>query len=513
MSPGSARLDAPIIETEVLVVGAGPTGLMAAVVCASRGISVVVVDRKDGPTRESRALAVQARSMEIYDQLGLAEQVLAGANNAVRMQIGGAGGLGTGFERMQAGATRYPGIRIFEQSRNEQLLFQALRDRGGDVRWHNRLVDLVDRTDQPGGRVDALLEGADGLLRVRARWCIGADGASSTVRRELDLRFDGVTDEATFWVADIHDVTGIPNDAVAIRFGATTFAIAFPLGQPGEVRLIALAPHDAISQDEAMTAARDDLGLSFGQVEWFSTYRVHHRVASKFRVGSVFLAGDAGHVHSPVGGQGMNTGLQDAHNLGLLLADVSAGRVSPEALDRYERERRPVALLLVKVTDRAFGLIGRRNPAASFLRNHVSGIGASVLPRIARSRFGARLGGYLGQYRIRYHFVETGAPVPAWADDPAVGLRLPPVGETHLALRSLTWQLHTYGTTEVARPALPAWIEGPIAFGADRRGRLRADRLYLVRPDGFVAASIPLRGHDVDPEQLRAAVAAHLLTV
>jgi 2-polyprenyl-6-methoxyphenol hydroxylase-like FAD-dependent oxidoreductase len=513
MSRSAVSLDdLPTIEAEVLVVGAGPTGLMAGAVCAARGVSVVVVDTKAGPTRESRALAVQARTMEIYDQLGLADRVIAGATSAVRFQIGqNASPDGLEIEQLQRGETRFPGIKIFEQSRNEQLLYDALRELGGDVRWGHRLIDLVDTTLEPDGRISALLEGNDGLVRVRARWCIGADGAGSTVRRELDLRFDGVTDDSTFWVADIHDVSGVPDGTVAARFGKSTFAMAFPLGPGGHARLLALAPKTSITESEALESARHDLGLTFGRVDWFSTYRVHHRVASQFRVGSVFLAGDAAHVHSPVGGQGMNTGLQDAHNLALLLADVAQGRLGAAALDRYERERRPVAQLLVKVTDRAFGVISRRGLAASLLRNAGSGVGASVIPRVARSRLGARLGGYLGQYRIRYHFLDDKAPVQAWADDPVVGLRLPPVDDNNEPLRVMSWQIHTYGTGTATRSALPDWIDGPHAFRADARGRLLADRLYLVRPDGFVAASIPVRDGVADEKQLRSAITHHHL--
>jgi 2-polyprenyl-6-methoxyphenol hydroxylase-like FAD-dependent oxidoreductase len=150
--------DIPVTDTEVLIVGAGPTGLMAAVVLARRGVPVVIVDRKGGPTRESRALAVQARTMEIYDQLGLAEQVLAGAFSALRMQIGQVEGLpGIDVAALQEGATRFPGIQVFEQSRNEQLLDETFLGCNGDIRWHHRLVDVVDHTAEPDGRVLALL--------------------------------------------------------------------------------------------------------------------------------------------------------------------------------------------------------------------------------------------------------------------------------------------------------------------------------------------------------------------
>ena len=135
MSGDVLRQDLPVTETEVLIVGAGPTGLMAAVVLAMRGVPAVIVDRKSGPTRESRALAVQARTMEIYDQLGLAEQVLAGAFSALRMQIGHVEGLpGVDVAALQDGATRFPGIQVFEQSRNEQLLYETLLGCGSDVR-------------------------------------------------------------------------------------------------------------------------------------------------------------------------------------------------------------------------------------------------------------------------------------------------------------------------------------------------------------------------------------------
>ena len=514
MNVGAVRVDdLPVIDTDVLVVGAGPTGLMAGVVLSRRGVPAVVVDRKAGPTRESRALAVQARTMEIYDQLGLAETVLAGAFPAMRVRIGeSASSEGPDFSLLQKGATRFPGIQIFEQSRNEQLLADTLNAAQGDIRWQHRLVDLIDKTAQPDGRVEALIEGEDGsLLRVRARWCIGADGAASAVRRELNLPFDGKTDDATFWVADVRDVRGVPEGTLNIRFGQSTFAMAFPLGPGGHTRLLALAAQDAITQDEALATADAEFGLTHGAVDWFSTYRVHHRVASKFRVGSVFLAGDAGHVHSPVGGQGMNTGLQDAHNLAMLLADVAQGRVAPQALDRYERERRPVALILVNVTDRAFGVIGRRSPVAALFRNRVSGLWAKVIPLLIKTRVGSRIGGYVGQYRIRYHYVDNPKLLPQWAQDPAVGLRLPPVEENQKALNAMTWQLHTYGAGEVTRPNVPAWIEGPHAFGSDTHGRLRSDRLYLVRPDEFVAASIPLRDSSGDAAQLRSAMAAHWL--
>ena len=204
----------------------------------------------------------------------------------------------------------------------------------------------------------------------------------------------------------------------------------------------------------------------------------------------------------------MNTGLQDAHDLALLLADVAQGHLDPAALDRYERERRPVALRLVGVTDRLFGVVARRGPRTAWLRRRFGRVLALLGPRVTSGPLGVRLGGWLGQYRIRYHLVPPGAPVPGWADDPAVGLRLPPVGDN----AACPAHLHL-AAAHVRRPRGPA---GPAGVGRrarrprpDPAGRLRPDRAYLVRPDGFVVASVPVRDGVVDAASLSAALDAN----
>ncbi|MDN6329490.1 MAG: FAD-dependent monooxygenase [Brachybacterium sp.] len=485
----------PLLETEVLVVGAGPTGLMAGLVLHRRGVQSLVIDGKAGPTRESRALVVQARSMEIYDQLGLAEQVLAGANPAERIQLGPDAAPGIDFGRAQEGWTRFPGAQIFEQSLNEELLSRTLTAEGAAVRWGLRFASLEVPTG-PSGRVELQVEGPDGPLRIRARWVIGADGASSPVRHALDLPFEGITDDATFCVADLRGVTGSPANSLTARFGRQRFAITFPMGPGGHVRVVWLHGETEPAQEAALAGMREDLALTYDRVDWFSAYRVHHRVASHFRQGPVLLAGDAAHVHSPVGGQGMNTGLQDGHHLAHLLADVSAGHLADAALDRYERERRPVAMTLINATDRAFGVIARPGPGTGFLRRRARDVLGVLAPRLLATELGPYVAGLLGQYRIRYHAVPKGDPVPRWARDPAVGVRLPPTEEN----------------AEAHRPTgLPDWVEGPFTFSPDLRGRLRTDRLYLVRPDGFVAASWPVHAGAVAVADVREALAAYVV--
>ena len=253
-------MDDTVLTADLLVVGAGPTGLMAGLVAHRRGLSTLVVDGKEGPTRESRAIVVQARSMEILDQLGLAAPVQEAAQLAARIRIREDGpALGADFASAQRGDTPFPGARIFEQSRTEQLLSDTLADEGAPVRYGHALASFTAEASADEG-VEARIEGPDGPLTVRARWLIGADGASSPVRHLLGLPFAGVTDEATFCVADLHGGEGLEADALTARFGQRRFAILFPLGPGGHARLIWLHGDAEPEEDEALAGARQDLG-------------------------------------------------------------------------------------------------------------------------------------------------------------------------------------------------------------------------------------------------------------
>ncbi|MFI5936929.1 FAD-dependent monooxygenase [Actinoplanes sp. NPDC051494] len=473
-------MTAPDLDCDVLVAGAGPTGLMLANWLLKLGVRVVIADGKPGPSRESRALVVQARSIEIYDQLGLADQVLGQAHRA--------GALAPGFGPrsfgkvplgpLGEGLTPYPWIEVLEQSRNEQILHDNLRALGGSVRWGEQVSAV---TPIPGG-----LTAAVGETTVSARYCVGADGANSIIRRSRDIAFDGVTNPHLFYVIDATGVDGLVGDAINVRPGGQDFLIGFPMSGDGNWRLIgvvhgALAGSaGAVAENEARDRIQRHFAVSYAESRWFATYRVHHRVAASFRDGPFFLAGDAAHVHSPVGGQGMNTGLQDAHNLAGKLADVIHGRAGDGWLDRYEAERRPVARTLVATTDRLFGLITSERRTAQILRRAlvplIAPLGARALPG---SSAGSRLFQYVSQIRIRYPML------PAEPRDPVIGRRLPWTGDNFAALRSADWQIHTYG------PAAPPPDLGlPVfAFPAAPGTTLRPDTLYLIRPDGFVAAA------------------------
>lgn len=475
-------------ESDVIVVGAGPSGLMAATCLARLGVRAILIDGKDGPTLESRALGLQARSIEIYDQLGLAGRVLSEATRAPSIHPGyGRNGFGSvPISRMGLTVTPFPGLFILEQSRNERILRDAFLELGGTILWQHALRSL-DR-GSPGSGVTVTAMGPDGPVTLRAAWLIAADGASSTVRREIGIPFEGTTSPLSYFVADALDATGLSEGGVSLRITGEDIMLAFPMGGPGHHRLLGIADGTDDATDDEIEARvkrmlADRFGVTYTRSSWFARYRTHHRLAARFRDGDVFLVGDAAHVHSPVGAQGMNTGLQDAHNLACKLADVIVAGAPESMLDDYERERRPVAARLVNTTDALFARITSRTRIAHLIRTRVvpfvGPLAVPVIPRIAR---GERLYGYVSQTRIRYR-------MPGGrARQKVLGRRLPWTGDNYDSLRDFTWQLHGYGVDRrVLDRVARALGVTPHAHPRDAFGRLAPDRVYLVRPDGFVA--------------------------
>jgi 2-polyprenyl-6-methoxyphenol hydroxylase-like FAD-dependent oxidoreductase len=485
-----------IDRTEVLVVGAGPTGLVAALTLVRAGVRVEVVDGKRGPTRESRALVVQARTMEVYDQLGVIASALAHATRADSI-VPGYGRRSfrpVPLRRFGEGLTPYPHLHVLEQSRNEELLVEALADAGAVVHWGETLADLVISTDPLPVRATTTTE--DGARHeIRARYCIGADGASSVVRSFVGIPFEGSTSEHRYYVADAVGVSGLVAGSANMRIAPDDFLLTFPMGADGRNRLLGVVPATGLDQPvDALEAdvrrrLRTAFGVEYARLNWFSTYRVHHRAAARFRSGPVFLAGDAAHVHSPVGAQGMNTGVQDAHGLACKLVDVLRRGAVDDSLDRYEAERRPVAVRLVRTTDRMFTAVTSDRWLPRLMRDRVFPRVAPIATRIVQRAPGAsRLFGYLSQVRIRYRMTDR----PGHREsDPVVGRRLPWNGRNYAVLRSLAWQVHAYSrrcASDAATIGDQLGCEAHVFDGPGPNG-LRQDRLYLVRPDGFVAAA------------------------
>src|SRR6478672_3125692 len=309
------------MDTDVLIVGAGPTGLMLANQLARRGIQAVIIDRHAGPALQTRALGVQARTLEIYSQLGIVDQALAlgkrgtGANlwtqgrPAARVPLGDIG----------RDLSPYPYILILGQDDNERLLGQALRNAGMSVQWNTELVGISQESDH----VVATLKQADGTRRdFTAAWVAGCDGAHSAVRERNGIAFHGAPYEHVFFVADTQVTGSMVPDELNVYLWREGFHLFFPMRGTDHWRIVGIVPPELRgNQDLTLDAVRPPImkevgyGLSIRECTWFSTYRIHHRRAERFRDRRCFVLGDAAHIHSPVGAQGMNTGLQDAYNL------------------------------------------------------------------------------------------------------------------------------------------------------------------------------------------------------
>jgi 2-polyprenyl-6-methoxyphenol hydroxylase-like FAD-dependent oxidoreductase len=371
MSP-EARMD-----TDVLIIGAGPTGLMLASQLARRGIRTTSIDRHSGPAQQSRAMVVQARTLEIYSKMGVIDNALAlglrgaGANMwangqwTARIPIGDIG----------KNQSPFPFVLMLGQDDNERILGEKLHDLGLNVEWNTELVAFEQQPDH----VEATLRQPDGSMRkISAAWIAGCDGSHSPVRELSGITFQGAPYEHRFFVADTEATGLMKPDEVNIYLWQDGFHLFFPMRGKDNWRLIGILPkrlrqRDDLTFEELVPAIRQEAGaaLDFKQCRWFSTYRIHHRAAERFRDRRCFLLGDAAHIHSPAGGQGMNTGLQDAYNLAWKLALVVRGRAGPALLDSYEQERMPVARKLLKTTDRAFQLVVSDSWLAGLFRTRI----------------------------------------------------------------------------------------------------------------------------------------------
>lgn len=393
-------------DTDVLVVGAGPTGLMLANQLQRRGVRTLIIERHAGPARETRALGVQARTLEIYAQLGIIERALELGKRGTGANIWAAGRHMGQVTLVAAGegATPYPYIFILGQDDNERIMGERLAAQGLTVSWNTELVAL----EQDSSRVKVTLKAPDGLTREStALWVAGCDGARSTVRQLCGINFPGAPYEHVFYVADTEMTGSMVPDQVNVYLWRAGFHLLFPMRGTDHWRVVGIVPEALRGQpdltfDAVIPSIRHEAGegMTFKSCSWFSVYRIHHRGASHFRAGRCFMAGDAAHIHSPVGAQGMNTGLQDAYNLAWKLALVVSGRAESGLLDSYEAERLPVAHALLNTTDRAFRLVVSDNPLAGILRTHVlARIGAFAMSRPPIQRAVFRI---ISQIGIRY---------------------------------------------------------------------------------------------------------------
>jgi 2-polyprenyl-6-methoxyphenol hydroxylase-like FAD-dependent oxidoreductase len=328
----------------VLIAGAGPTGLMLACQLALRDVPFRIIDKNEDHTTQSRALVVQARSVEIFGQMDLAQQALQLGEKAraVNVVVNGKRVLHMNVRDIGEGLTPYPYLLMIEQSKTEQLLNDFLTDRGHAVERQTALLDLTQNADAVTATIKHTNHQEE-MLRVE--WLVGADGAHSVVRHKLNIPFVGKTYQQSLFVLDCEASLHLPSDEMSIAFAESAFAGFFPLTN-GRCRVIGTIPEacegqDSISFGEVAQhfAQRLNMDVSLRNPEWISLYHSHHRAVSAFRQGRCFLAGDAAHIYSPVGAQGMNTGLQDVYNLAWKLALVSQGKASLSRAERFSQAR------------------------------------------------------------------------------------------------------------------------------------------------------------------------------
>ncbi|AKK30660.1 FAD-dependent monooxygenase [Mycobacterium sp. EPa45] len=396
----------------VLIVGAGPTGLLLANELARHGVTARIIDRAPEPATTSRALVVQPRTLEIFDDLGVIEQAVAAGTSASELTIVFADKtMNLDFAGQLAGPqnhTTYPGPRTLSQHDTERILTDLLTSHGISIERGVALTDLV----QDGDTAIASLRRADGSTEsVRCQWVVGCDGAHSAVRKASGIPFSGDTYRDEFIMADAEldwklphgGLYGFPSPAgIFAAFsmpGTNRYRIFgnFPPQSEGPSAEYSEPTHDEF---QAMVDERVPFPATVVREFWVTRYRVHSRTVPRYRDGRILLVGDAAHVHSPAGAQGMNTGIQDAYNLGWKLAFVLRGLADESLVDTYDAERHPIGAQLLKTTDRLFSVFGGQNPLARLARGRVAPVLAGRV--LTRDWVRRRFIGMLAQLRLHY---------------------------------------------------------------------------------------------------------------
>lgn len=491
-------------KPQVLIIGAGPSGLIHALALTAQNISVRIIDKSEFSVTTSRAIVVHARILELYRQLGLTDSVLESGHAVPASNIwaGGQHKARVPLEDLGKGLTPYPFAFAYAQDQHERLLEGKLEEVGVRV---ERSVELVEFTESERG-VSAVLrkDGVDEVCEVE--YLIGCDGGRSIVRHLTNIGFEGGTYPQVFFVADIEGSGHVFNGEVHINLNDEDFLLVIGLDGKRHARLVGVVSGEAAEKSDTLTfddishRAIDELNIDVHNVGWFSTYHVHHRVADSFRKGRAFLVGDSGHVHSPAGGQGMNTGIGDAINLAWKLASVLKGQADDSLLDSYDIERRAFALTLVNTTDRLFTMATAQGVLANTIRRYIVPFVAPLAVRLPY--LPSRFFDNMSQIGVNYR---NSPLADGTAGSVAGGHRLPWAvvnGIDNFADLPMSWTVHVYGS---ASDTLSAWCKRrniPLqVFDWDQEYQnagLTRDAAYLLRPDTYIGAVEPAG----DPEGL-----------
>ncbi|MBN9524262.1 FAD-dependent monooxygenase [bacterium] len=511
----------------VLVVGGGPVGLMTAATLHHHGIACRIVDKAPQATDKSKALVLWPRTLEHLATLGVADDFMPFGLLARGAEMW-AGRTRLVQARFELPGTPFPHPLMIPQSDTERILTEHLARNGVPVERSTELVRLADR----GDAVEAVLRQPDGTEEVvRCDWLLGCDGAHSTVRKQAGVEFVGDFEPNDWMLIDCLIDGPLGADKISVFWHRLGVVVFFPFA-PSRFRMVAdlgraagtaHPPTPTLAEAQGLADARGPGGLTLRDPVWLAGFRIHERKVADYRKGRCFLAGDAAHIHSPAGGQGMNTGMQDAFNLAWKLAQVIRGRAAPELLDTYTPEREAVGRLVLKRAGMMTRMATMRNPVAQFFRNRLLGVLGRVTP------FPRVLASNLSQLTINYPNSPLNAadPGPGFAGGVPPGDRVPdaPLVEPtthrpttlHRVTAGTAWTLiflpetlagmadRAGGEKVAAGGVLPAGVPADHVV-LDPPGRARAlfgartaTAAVVIRPDGVVG----YRGQPADEQNLR----------
>jgi 2-polyprenyl-6-methoxyphenol hydroxylase-like FAD-dependent oxidoreductase len=364
------------LDTDVLIVGAGPVGLFLANECARRHMRWRLIEERPSQSEHSKALAIFPRTLEIFDMAGIVAPFLEKANRVTKVTVM-IGDRRLAHMRFEPDETPYSFVAMVPQDVTERLLVEELRRKGGDVEYQTKFI-LAEQDDQ---NVNVTIENNGKSKQVRAAVVVGCDGAHSAVRHQLDLPFEGAQYQGSFLLADVATNDTLPADEMQLcpsEFGPVAI---FPMS-PTRRRVVATVENTegevpSLDLVRKILAQRAPGAIEAHALHWSSYFRIHHRQVARLRQGRIFIAGDAAHIHSPFGGQGMNTGLHDVWNLVWKLDLFFRGCGNEELLDSYSSERLPVIRSVIETTDLLTKVMGTPNKFAQAVRN-------TVIPMVSR---------------------------------------------------------------------------------------------------------------------------------
>lgn len=497
---------------DVLIVGAGPTGLVLALWLQRQGISFRIVDQGSSPAQNSRALVVHARILELYRQLDLADELLSHGYKlpATNVWVNGQHCARIPLGEFGTGMTPYPFLLIVPQDKHEEILEKRLNSLGIFV---ERCTKLEKFSDNGSGISATLISENDGTESIcESAYIVGCDGAHSAVRHIIGVKYEGETYVPFFYIADVEteeEESPFYNGEAHLTFADDAFNLIIPLAQERRIRLIGTTipknNDQPIDQSEPPLETLESVlpnikktsGIEIKNTNWFSAYRCHHRVAENFRKGRAFLVGDAAHIHSPVGGQGMNTGIMDAINLAWKLASVikqpsMSEELRNKLLDSYQSERRSFALSVVGATDQGFTVLTSPGFFSHMLRTWIIPYLAPIVTRFqsTRAEIFRRGSQLVCSYRdspISRSYSNRGTIQP--------GDRLPwaetKTSDNFSTLTGISWQIHVYGEVpqDLAKWCRKKSVELAVFKWESRHEQigLKQDVAYLLRPDHYVA--------------------------